>query len=158
MTGSRLRSARIGFQILLTAGFLGLLAWRVDIGEAFSTFSDAQWAWLPAGLIIFTLSKVLHAARWRIFLGSHRSLPLSGLLGIFLIHNMVNAMLLLRAGDVVRIQTTAQRYKIARELGRDEAKRSLEVLLGRYPAAAIEGRKELPTLTRDVPAGLPWNS
>ncbi len=114
MTGNRLRTARIGFQILLTAGFLGLLAWRVDIGEAFATFSDAQWAWLPAGLIIFTLSKALHAARWRIFLGSHRSLPFSGLLGIFLIHNMVNAMLLLRAGDVVRIQTTAQRYKIAR--------------------------------------------
>ena len=114
MTGSGLRTARIGFQILLTAGFLGLLAWRVDIGEAFSTFSDAQWAWLPAGLILFTLSKALHAARWRIFLGSHRSLPLSGLFGIFLIHNMVNAMLLLRAGDVVRIQTTAQRYKIAR--------------------------------------------
>ena len=51
---------------------------------------------------------------------------------------------------------SAQRGLIARELGRDEAKRSLEVLLGRYPAAAIEGRTELPTLTRDVPAGLPW--
>lgn len=50
---------------------------------------------------------------------------------------------------------SAERGLIARELGRDEAKRSLEVLLGRYPAAAIEGRAALPTLTRRVPAGLP---
>ncbi len=109
-----LRSVRFWFQILLTAGFLGLLAWRVDLADAFSTFADAGWAWVLPGLAVFTLSKALHAARWRIFLGSHRNLPLAGLLGIFLIHNMVNAVLLLRAGDVVRIQTTSQRYGIPR--------------------------------------------
>lgn len=109
-----LRSVRFWFQILLTAGFLGLLAWRVDLGDAFSTFADAGWAWVLPGLAVFTLSKALHTARWRIFLGSHRNLPLAGLLGIFLIHNMVNAVLLLRAGDVVRIQTTSQRYGIPR--------------------------------------------
>jgi uncharacterized protein (TIRG00374 family) len=36
------------------------------------------------------------------------------LLGIFLVHNMANAVLLLRAGDVLRIQTTSQRYNIPR--------------------------------------------
>jgi outer membrane protein, multidrug efflux system len=33
--------------------------------------------------------------------------------------------------------------------------RSLEVLLGRYPAAALEGRKDLPRLDQLVPSGLP---
>ena len=50
---------------------------------------------------------------------------------------------------------SAERSLISRELARDEAKRSLELLLGRYPATSIEGREELPTLGRAVPAGLP---
>lgn len=109
-----LRAARFWFQFALTAGFLVLLAWRVDIGDALATLPEANWAWVPFGLVIFTLSKVVHTARWRIFLGSHRNLPFSGLLGIFLVHNMANAVLLLRAGDILRIQTTSQRYGISR--------------------------------------------
>ncbi|MDA0814690.1 MAG: efflux transporter outer membrane subunit [Verrucomicrobia bacterium] len=50
---------------------------------------------------------------------------------------------------------SAERELIDRELSRDEAKRSLEVLLGRYPAAALEGRDQLPELPKDVPVGLP---
>jgi len=50
---------------------------------------------------------------------------------------------------------SAERSLISRELARDEAKRFLELLLGRYPAAAIEGREQLPTLDRAIPAGLP---
>ncbi|MDZ4277881.1 MAG: lysylphosphatidylglycerol synthase domain-containing protein, partial [Dehalococcoidia bacterium] len=110
----QLRVARFWFQLLLTAGFLILLAWRVDIGEAFATFPDANWAWVLPGLVIFTLSKAVHTARWRIFLGSHRNIPFAGLFGIFLVHNMANAVLLLRAGDALRIQTASQRYGISR--------------------------------------------
>lgn len=114
MRQRRLRLARIWFQLALTGGFLGLLAWRVDIGAALATLPDANWAWVLPGLVIFTLAKAVHTARWRVFLGDHRALPFSGLLGIFLIHNMANSVLLLRAGDVLRIQTTSQRYGISR--------------------------------------------
>jgi uncharacterized protein (TIRG00374 family) len=109
-----LSSRRFWLQLALTAGFLGLLAWRIDIGDAFATFPDVNWAWVFPGLLLFSISKALHAARWRVFLGDHRDVPLSGLVGIFFIHNMANAILLLRAGDVLRIQTTSQRYKIPR--------------------------------------------
>lgn len=50
---------------------------------------------------------------------------------------------------------SAERDLIDRELGRDEARRALEVLLGRYPAATLEGKDELPQLSVEVPAGLP---
>ena len=109
-----LRLASFWFQVALTAGFLVLLAWRVNIGDALRTLPDANWAWVVPGLIVFTVSKAVHAARWRVFLGDHRDVPYSGLLGIFLVHNMANAILLLRAGDVLRIQTTSQRYNISR--------------------------------------------
>jgi len=109
-----LRLARFWFQLTFTAGFLVLLAWRVDIGDALSTLPDANWVWVLPALILFTSSKAVHALRWKVFLGKHRDVPYSGLLGIFLVHNMANAVLLLRAGDVLRIQTTSQRYNIPR--------------------------------------------
>ncbi len=109
-----LRAARFWFQLALTAGFLALLAWRVNLGDALATLPHANWAWVLPGLVIFTLSKAVHTARWRVFLGRHRDIPYTGLLGIFLVHNMANAVLLLRAGDVLRIQTTSQRYGIPR--------------------------------------------
>ncbi len=50
---------------------------------------------------------------------------------------------------------SAERSLLARELGRDEAMRALELLMGRYPASSIEARDTLPALIADVPAGLP---
>jgi NodT family efflux transporter outer membrane factor (OMF) lipoprotein len=41
------------------------------------------------------------------------------------------------------------------ELGYEQARRALEVLLGRYPAATLEAAAELPALPPPVPAGLP---
>src|SRR3989304_7656064 len=108
-----LRAARFWFQLALTAGFLVLLAWRVDIGEALATLPEANWAWVLPGLVIFTLSKAVHTARWHVFLGRPRDIPLSGLLGIFLIHNIAHAVLLLRACVILRLQTTSHRYGIS---------------------------------------------
>lgn len=49
----------------------------------------------------------------------------------------------------------AERSLISRRLLLNEAERALEVLLGRYPSAAVEGRESLPALAAEVPAGLP---
>lgn len=49
----------------------------------------------------------------------------------------------------------AQRDVESRKLARDEAARTLETLTGRYPSGTTSAGKELPTLRRDVPAGLP---
>ncbi len=53
--------------------------------------------------------------------------------------------------------SSAQGSVKASERERDEAARTLEILLGRYPSAAIQAGKELPALRSRVPAGLPAN-
>ncbi len=50
---------------------------------------------------------------------------------------------------------STERGLISQRLGLEEARRSLELLLGRYPTAAVSGRSELPLLTNAVPAGMP---
>ena len=51
--------------------------------------------------------------------------------------------------------SAARRALESRKLDRDEAARSLELLLGRYPAGEMRAGRELPKLASAVPAGLP---
>lgn len=51
--------------------------------------------------------------------------------------------------------SSAQRDLSSRILSRNEAARSLELLLGRYPAASIRSSGPLPRMSDSVPVGLP---
>lgn len=51
--------------------------------------------------------------------------------------------------------SSARRSVESRKLERDEAARSLELLLGRYPAGQSRSPRNLPQLKSNVPAGLP---
>jgi len=93
---------------------VGVLAWRVNLGDALRTFGHVNYVWVVAALGVFTASKFVHATRWRILLGRIRGLPLSGLFGTYLVSNMVNNLMPLRTGDLVRIQVPARRYNIRR--------------------------------------------
>lgn len=42
-----------------------------------------------------------------------------------------------------------------RRRDRDDARRNLEIIMGRYPKAAMKAPSALPTIRKDVPAGLP---
>ncbi|MDE0861245.1 MAG: efflux transporter outer membrane subunit [Akkermansiaceae bacterium] len=64
----------------------------------------------------------------------------------------------LRAVDVKFARNniaSAERTLRSRRLSRDDAARVLETLLGRYPSATIASSSTLPTLSQNVPAGLP---
>ena len=109
-----MRRRRIWFQLALVLAFVGLLAWRVNLGDAFRTFGDVNYAWVAAALAVFTISKLVYTIRWRILLGRIQGLPLSDLFGIYLISKMVNTVFPLRTGDLVRVQVPARRYNIHR--------------------------------------------
>ena len=51
--------------------------------------------------------------------------------------------------------SSARRAVESRKLEREEAARSLEILLGRYPSGQMRNRRDLPSLKSKVPAGLP---
>jgi NodT family efflux transporter outer membrane factor (OMF) lipoprotein len=60
--------------------------------------------------------------------------------------------------DVVAAEASLGAFRDTREqlaLGYQQARRALEVLLGRYPAASVDAAAELPAMPPPVPAGLP---
>jgi len=64
----------------------------------------------------------------------------------------------LRAVDVQFARnnvSSAERSLRIRRLNRDNAARTLELLLGRYPSASVGSSNQLPSLSADIPAGLP---
>lgn len=64
----------------------------------------------------------------------------------------------LRAVDVQFARNnvaSAERSLRVRQLNRDNAARALEIFLGRYPSATVGSSNDLPTLSSNIPAGLP---
>jgi uncharacterized protein (TIRG00374 family) len=111
---SKLLDRRLLFRVALSGGLVGLLVWRVNIGDALKTFTEANYWFVIPALPIYTISKVVDAQRWRLMLSPIQRLPVGGLLGSILIANMANNAVPVRVGDLLRVQIPAQRYGVPR--------------------------------------------
>lgn len=109
------RIARVLLQVGFAVGALALFFWRVDTGEVFARLGAVDLRWAIVALLAFTASKVLHAWRWWHFLRRPEA-PLPSLAGVFLVSNMANSLLPLRAGDLLRVEVPAKRFGIPRSL------------------------------------------
>ena len=100
-------------QLAIVSGSIALLVWRVDLAEAVRRLDDLEPRWALGGMAMFTLSKGIHAYRWRVLLGQ-RDVPFRPLVSIFLVSNLVNALVPLRAGDLVRIELPSRLLHLPR--------------------------------------------
>ncbi len=110
----RRRRAFLFVQLPLLLGSIAVLAWRLDVPEALRRLPGIDWRWAAPGLLAFTASKFIHAYRWRVFLWRRRDLSLRALFAIFLASNLANALIPLRAGDLLRIELPSRRFGIPR--------------------------------------------
>ncbi len=101
-------------QVALTAGSFTFLALRVDLDRWLEQLTDVRLGWALAGLVAFTLSKTIHAYRWRVLLRHRRGISGRDLLPVFLVSNLANAVVPLRAGDVLRVELARRRFGIPR--------------------------------------------
>ncbi len=100
-------------QLVVSVALLAVLVWRVDITEALRRLDNIEPGWALGGLVMFTASKTIHAYRWRVLLG-RRDVPLRPLVNIFLLSNLVNALVPFRAGDLVRIELPSRLLHLPR--------------------------------------------
>ncbi len=102
------------FHLVLTAGFVALALWRVDLGEVAKPLSEANYGWAALALLILLSVRGIQAIRWQLYLAKVGRLPFPSLLGAVLIGNLGNALVPMRAGDLARIQILANRFGISR--------------------------------------------
>ena len=114
MLGLLRRNPRLlAIQAVVVAISITVLLWRVDVLEALRRLDNVEPGWALAGMVLFTISKGVHAYRWRVLLG-RSDVPFRPLLSIFMVSNLVNALLPLRAGDLVRIELPSRLLKLPR--------------------------------------------
>ncbi len=101
-------------QLVTTAVFLGVLLWRVDVRDAVDPFREARYGWVILAMAIFPVTRLLDTYRWRLYLERVGRPPFPGLLGAFLVGNLVNSVLPARVGDLVKIQVVANRHGLSR--------------------------------------------
>ena len=107
-------SRRLLWQGAVSALFVAVALATVDL----SALGDAARAmtpwWAPPALLLFTAAKFIDSWRWRYLLRGVGPPPQRALFGAFLIGNMVNNLLPLRAGDVAKVQVLGHRYGTSR--------------------------------------------
>ena len=103
------------WQLGITAAFVVGAVLTVDIEMLIEAMQGVNWWLLVPGLSLFTLAKFIDAWRWLYLLqGLGDPPPHRALFGAFLIGNVVNNLLPLRAGDVAKVQVLANRYGTSR--------------------------------------------
>ncbi|HVP06042.1 MAG TPA: lysylphosphatidylglycerol synthase transmembrane domain-containing protein [Dehalococcoidia bacterium] len=101
-------------QALIPAAVIALLLWRVNLGELRDTIRGADPWWLAVAFPLFLASNGLGALRSSMSVRSLGRVPWAPLFETYLVAYMVNSLVPLRIGDVLRIQVMSNRYGLRR--------------------------------------------
>ena len=101
-------------QAAVVAASAGVILIRVDVTDSAQALRDADLRWAAFGVAFVPLTRLIDSARWRIYVRELGTVPFPTMLGAFLVGNLVNNVLPMRAGDVVKIQILANRTAMSR--------------------------------------------
>lgn len=95
-------------------GVAALVAWRVDLAEAWDVFTSIAPGYALLGVVLLVASNVVHARKWQRLLGGLGAVRLRDSLAVFWTSMAANTVIPLRAGDVLRVQVMSQRTGLRR--------------------------------------------
>jgi len=110
----RRMALRIALQLAVSAAFIGVLLWRVNIGRLGSELHGAGWGWLAAAAPCFAASAVFGGVRWWLLARRAGPIPLRAGVMTLLAAGAVDLVLPLRAGTVALFQILNRRYGVHR--------------------------------------------
>jgi len=104
----------LALQALIPAAVIALLLWRVPLGEMKDTIENANPIFLAIALPLFLASNYAAGIRAKLALQRMRDVPVTPLFQMFLVSYMLNALVPLRIGDILRVQLLSNRYGMQR--------------------------------------------
>jgi uncharacterized protein (TIRG00374 family) len=145
------RRRRSGWLLVLTlalaAFFLYLAVRRVDWAETLATLRQGNLALLGLVMVVFTLSCITRALRWRVLLSAEKQLPLSMVFWSMMVGYLGNSYLPARAGEVIRAVMVGQRGGVSKSFALATAlteRIADAVILVAVSAAALSLTTSLP--------------
>lgn len=101
-------------QLILGAAVIGLLVWRVDLGEMREAVQNANYIWVLVALPLFLAANFIGAVRSSLSVKSMGGAPVVPLFETYLVAFMVNQLVPLRVGDILRVQVMSRRFGLGR--------------------------------------------
>lgn len=96
-----LSAARAAWTVALSAVFVPLAFWGASLDELWTAMQRTQWGWIAVAAMLYVLTVMLKAARWRALFAHAVSYRV--LLGALTIGQAVNFFVPARIGDVARV-------------------------------------------------------
>jgi uncharacterized protein (TIRG00374 family) len=104
----------IALQALIPAAVIALLIWRVPLGEMKDAVENANPWFLAMAFPFFLMSNVAAAVRTKLSLRKMGDVPVIALFETLLVSYMVNSLVPLRIGDIMRVQVLSNRFGLRR--------------------------------------------
>jgi uncharacterized membrane protein YbhN (UPF0104 family) len=101
-------------QALIPTAVIALLVWRVPLGETKDAVENANPLFLALAFPLFLASNYMAAVRTKLSLQKMGDVPIIPLFQTFLVSYMVNSLVPLRIGDIMRVQVLSNRYGLRR--------------------------------------------
>lgn len=112
-TSTRFSRVMIIISIILAALFLYLALRNLDWQVFFDTLKNAQYIYLPIGLLWSSANFLIRALRLRVLLTSEKTLPISNVFWANMAGYLGNNILPARAGELVRAAYLARKNNIS---------------------------------------------
>ena len=101
-------------QLIFTVTVILIFASRIDLKDSLAYVATINIRWALIASFLFVISKIVHGFRWWMFVRQQERVTPGYLIGVFLISNSANALLPLRAGDLLRVELPSRRFGIPR--------------------------------------------
>ena len=96
--------------LAVSAAFIALLLWRIDLGELRDAFGEAQPGWIAAAIPIYVFVLWLRGVRWRILLRGTADVSAADSAALVTIGLAANNVVPARAGELLRAQLLHDRH------------------------------------------------
>jgi len=108
-----LRNPRFWLGLAVSLLFLGLLIWRIDLGEMVRSLREANYVFVVPGIAFYFVALAFRTLRWRFLLLPLRRIAVGRLFPVVTVGYMANNLLPVRLGEVVRSYYVRQREDVS---------------------------------------------
>jgi uncharacterized protein (TIRG00374 family) len=106
--------SRWAIQLIFAVGLILIFTSRINLKDSLAYVTTINIGWALTASFLFVVSKIVHGFRWWMFVRQRELVKAGYLIGVFLISNTANALLPLRAGDLLRVELPSRRFGIPR--------------------------------------------